>query len=97
MLHDYRRGEIASWLREKLSALLDFQAENGGFADEREGIRRQDGWVGGYEEKQGQSNTFSTWFRWIAIAMIADLLWPGWRRWNFRRMIGIGYRMEPVS
>jgi hypothetical protein len=26
--------------------------------------------------------------------MIADTLWPGWRRWNFRRMVGIGYRME---
>ena len=46
----------------------------------------------GYEEPQGLSNTFATWFRWIAIAMIADHLWPGWRDWNFLRMIGIGYR-----
>ncbi len=33
----------------------------------------------GYEEPQGLSNTFATWFRWIAIAMIADVLWPGRR------------------
>ena len=93
-LIDHRRAETEAWLRAKLNALLDFQNPDGGFADERAGIRRQDGWVRGYEEPQGLSNTFSTWFRWIAIAMIADLLWPGWRRWNFRRMIGIGYRLE---
>jgi hypothetical protein len=94
MLIDHRRAETVGWLRAKLTALLDFQNADGGFADERAGIRRQDGWVRGYEEPQGISNTFATWFRWIAIAMIADLLEPGWRRWNFRRMIGIGYRME---
>jgi hypothetical protein len=48
--------------------------------------------VRGYEEPQGLSNTFATWFRWIAIAMIADALQPDRRTWNFRRMIGIGYR-----
>ena len=94
MLIDHRRIETDAWLRAKLVALLDFQNEDGGFADERDGLRGQDGWVRGYEEPQGLSNTFATWFRWIAIAMIADLLWPGWRRWNFRRMIGIGYRLE---
>ena len=94
MLIDHRHAEIVAWLRAKLAALLAFQNADGGFADERTGIRRQDGWVHGYEEPQGLSNTFSTWFRWIAIAMIADLLWPGWRRWNFRRMVGIGYRLE---
>jgi len=94
MLIDHRRTETTRWLQAKLAALLDFQNEDGGFADERAGIRRQDGWVRGYEEPQGVSNTFSTWFRWIAIAMIADLLGPRWRRWNFRRMVGIGYRLE---
>ena len=89
---DDRREEIRDWLRRKLHSLLAFQAADGGFADESEGLRRQDGWVRGYAEPQGLSNTFSTWFRWIAIAMIADLLWPGWRSWRFRRMIGIGYR-----
>jgi hypothetical protein len=49
--------------------------------------------VRGYEEPQGLSNTFATWFRWIAIAMIADLLWPGRWPWRFRGMVGIGYRM----
>jgi hypothetical protein len=57
--------------------------------------RRQDGWVKGYEEPQGLSNTFSTWFRWIAIAMICNCLWPRWQPfaggWKFRQMTGIGY------
>ena len=93
MLIDYRRSDIRSWLRAKLDALLDFQSPDGGFSAELHGIRRQDGWVGGYEEPQGLSNTFSTWFRWIAIAMIVDCLWPGQHPWRFRRMVGIGYRM----
>lgn len=92
-LMDHRRSEIESWLTEMLQALLVFQNPDGGFADVREGIRRQDGWVKGYEEQQGLSNTFATWFRWIAIAMIADVLWPRRWNWRFRRMIGIGYRM----
>ena len=87
-----RRDDIRAWLRGKLEALLDFQNPDGGFADERTGVRRQDGWVRGYEEPQGLSNTFATWFRWIAIAMAVDLLWPGAWNWRFRRMIGIGYR-----
>ncbi len=94
MLIDHQRTETSAWLRAKLTALLDFQNADGGFADERAGILRQDGWVRGYAEPQGLSNTFATWFRWIAIALIADLLWPGWRVWNFRRMVGIGYRLE---
>ena len=97
MLIDHRRGETITWLRAKLLALLDFQNADGGFADERAGIRHQDGWVRGYAEPQGLPNTFATWFRWIAIAMIADLLWPGWRRWHFRRMVGIGYRLERAA
>jgi hypothetical protein len=96
-LIDHRRDEISTWLREKLSALLAFQNADGGFSDEVFGVRRQDGWVRGYEEPQGISNTFSTLFRWIAIAMIADLLFPGLREWQFRRMIGIGYRKERRS
>lgn len=90
----YRHGEIESWLRQLLQVLLDFQGNDGGFADETSGTRRQDGWVSGYQEPQGLSNTFATWFRWIAIAMISDFLWPDWRIWHFRKMIGIGYRME---
>jgi hypothetical protein len=96
-LIDHRRAETEDWLRRMLDALLGFQAADGGFADELQGVRRQDGWVRGYQEPQGISNTFATWFRWIAIAMIADLLWPGWRRWNFRRMVGVGYRMERAA
>ncbi len=92
---DHRRGDIDEWLFAMLHALLAFQNPDGGFADVREGVRRQDGWVRGYEEPQGLSNTFATWFRWIAIAMIADLFWPGRRRWGFRRSVGIGYRKAP--
>jgi hypothetical protein len=91
----HRRPDIERWLAAKLVSLLDFQNRDGGFPDVRNGIRRQDGWVKGYEEPQGISNTFSTWFRWIALAMIADTLWPGRWRWRFRSMIGIGYRREP--
>lgn len=93
-LIDHRRPEIECWCLSMLEALLDFQNPDGGFADIREGVRRQDGWVRGYEEPHGLSNTFATWFRWIAIAMIADLLWPGRWPWRFRRMVGIGYRRE---
>ena len=96
---DHRRAEIHQWLRTLLPELLAFQNADGGFADVRDGPgvppRRQDGWVKGYEEPQGLSNTFATWFRWIAIAMIAECLWPLWsptsRRWGFREMVGIGY------
>jgi hypothetical protein len=92
-LIDHRRADIVAWLRALLPELLAFQNTDGGFADLREGVRRQDAWVRGYEEPQGLSNTFATWFRWIAIAMIADLLWPGHWPWRFRRMVGIGYRV----
>jgi hypothetical protein len=96
---DHRRADIRDWLRKLLPELLAFQNPDGGFADVRDGPgvapRRQDGWVKGYEEAQGLSNTFATWFRWIAIAMIAECLWPAWSPtgtgWTFRRMVGIGY------
>jgi hypothetical protein len=81
-----------AWLAAILTAILDEQNDDGGFADVRAGTRRQDGWVRGYEEPQGLSNTFATWFRWIAIAMASDVLFPGRWQWNFRRSIGIGYR-----
>lgn len=100
----YRRQEIEDWLRQMLLALLSIQNEDGGFPDELwhpgQGVRRQDGWVQGYTEPQGISNTFSTWFRWIALAMAARCLWPNWQvvegGWRFRRMVGIGYAM-PIS
>ncbi len=91
----HRTADIEAWLAAKLDSLLAFQNVDGGYCDVREGVRRQDGWVKGYEEPQGHSNTFATWFRWIAIAMISDVLWPGRWRWNFRRMVGIGYRKDP--
>ena len=101
---DYRRDEIEAWLRALLVNLLALQADDGGYPDEPaqagQGQRRQDGWVGGYAEPQGLSNTFSTWFRWIAIAMTARCLWPDWQAfeggWRFRRMVGIGYAMAPT-
>jgi hypothetical protein len=94
MLTGHRREDCLAWLRTLLPRLLAIQNPDGGFPDVREGVRRQDGWVNGYAEPQGLSNTFATWFRWIAIAMICDVLWPGWRPWRFRRMAGIGYRLE---
>jgi hypothetical protein len=83
------------WLIQIVEAILDDQNPDGGFADVRTGTRRQDGWVGGYAEPQGLSNTFATWFRWIAIAMVAEILIPDLRNWRFRRSIGIGYRAPP--
>ena len=94
MLTGHRREDCLAWLRTLLPRLLAIQNPDGGFPDVREGVRRQDGWVNGYAEPQGLSNTFATWFRWIAIAMICDVLWPGWRPWRFRHMAGIGYRLE---
>ena len=82
----------APWLRRKLEALLVMQNADGGFADTLTDPWRQDGWVNGYVVQPGVSTTFATWFRWIAIAMIDEFFWPGRRTWNFRRMIGIGYR-----
>jgi hypothetical protein len=93
-LTGHRHADIEAWLAQLLEQLLDFQSVDGGFCDVRHGVRRQDGWVRGYEEPQGLSNTFATWFRWIAIAMIADTIWPGRWPWRFRRMVGIGYRLE---
>jgi hypothetical protein len=89
---DHRRADTEVWVARLLDALLDFQETDGGFCDVRDGVRRQDGWVRGYAEPQGISNTFATWFRWIAIAMAADLLLPGRWPWRFRKMVGIGYR-----
>jgi hypothetical protein len=94
LLRSHRHRETEAWLRALLPRLLDFQNEDGGFPDETTGTRRQDGWINGYTEPQGISNTFATWFRWIAIAFIAETLWPAWRRWGFRRTPGIGYRLE---
>ena len=103
---DHRRADTERWLRALLAQLLDFQQADGGFADEpaRAGAspRRQDGWVGGYTEPQGLSNTFATWFRWVAIAMAARCLWPQWQAfaggWQFRRMVGIGYaNLQPLE
>jgi len=93
-LTGHRAAEARSWLAALLPKLLDWQEVDGGFCDVREGVRRQDGWAGGYAEPQGLSNTFATFFRWIAIAMIADQFWPGRWPWRFRGMVGIGYRMS---
>jgi hypothetical protein len=90
----YRRADIEAWLAGKLAALLAFQNSDGGFADVTDGVRRLDGWVEGYSEPQGLSNSFATFFRLIAIAMIAATLAPDLRRWGFRRMLGIGYFPE---
>jgi hypothetical protein len=88
---DYRQNEIIDWLAEIGAALLRFQNSDGGFADQAEGMRRFDGWVRGYEEPQGISCGFGTFFRWIALAMITRVLDPDDHSWTFRKMIGLGY------
>jgi len=86
---DYRANEIKEWLDKKLDSLLDYQNADGGFADQRDGVRTFDGWTK-YREPQGISNAFATWFRLIAIGMIAVTLYDD-RNWQFRNTIGIGY------
>lgn len=87
-----RRPEIEAVLERKLVQLLDSQNPDGGFCDERSGILRFDGWVGGYWEPQGISNCFATWFRCIAVGVIACTLFPETSsRWRFRNTVGIGY------
>ncbi len=88
----YRISDIRTVLERKLDALLSFQNADGGFPDELVGVRRFDGWVRGYEEPQGMSNCFATWFRTAAIGMIACVLYPDTAAdWTFRNTIGIGY------
>ena len=90
---DEARGAAAArWLARMLDALLDYQNTDGGFPDRRGGRLRFEGWSGGYEEKQGLSNASATFLRWTAIAMIVSCLWPDWRVWGFRRMIGAGFQ-----
>lgn len=89
---DHRRKEIESFVERKVEALISVQNEEGGFYDEPYGIRRFDGWVGGYWEPQGLSNCFATWFRSITIAVGLVLLEPGCAsRFCFRRTVGIGF------
>ncbi len=90
-LTDHRKDEVVEWLTEIGHALLAFQNGDGGFADTMEGTRRFDGWTTGYSEPQGISNGFATFFRWIALAMIARVLNPEDHDWGFRHMVGLGY------
>ena len=93
---NYRRGEVEAFLDRKLRALLDFQNDDGGFADELSGTRRFDGWPGGYSEPQGISNCFATWFRIATIGMIEWVLFPESRgHWSFRNTLGMGYFAPP--
>jgi hypothetical protein len=93
-LSEHRRAAIDQWLAKMLDTLLDYQNQDGGFPDARTGVWRQDGWLKGYEEKQGASNITAAFQRWQAIALIADRLWPGWKVWGFRRTAGPGFRAE---
>ena len=93
-LDDRHRGhEIDAWLARGWRRCSISRGRDGGFADESAGIPPQDGSVRGYAEPQGLSNTFATWFRWIAIAMIAERLWPGGGT-AVPADVGIGYRMS---
>lgn len=93
IVYGYRAGEIKEHLSAFAQKLICFQNEDGGFADEKtNGVRRMDGWAGGYFEPQGLSNCFATWFRCAALAMISCVLEPEKAdRYRFRNTIGIGY------
>jgi hypothetical protein len=87
-----RRAEMEGIIERKLSQLLDAQNDDGGFFDERSGILRFDGWVGGYWEPQGISNCFATWFRMLTVGIGSCVLFPGSAgSWRFRNTVGIGY------
>lgn len=87
----YREDDIKAYLKRKLDALLDYQNEDGGFADVMVGTMMFDGWQV-YKEPQGISNCFGTWFRCAAIGMICCVLYPETRnQWHFRDTIGMGY------
>jgi len=88
--YGYRTDEINAWLTKKLDSLLQFQNADGGFADQADGLRTFDGWTK-YKEPQGISNAFATWFRLIAIGMIAVSVYADRDNWQFRNTIGIGY------
>ncbi|MDC7233510.1 MAG: SCP2 sterol-binding domain-containing protein [Spirochaetales bacterium] len=89
--YGYRQEEIRDYLETKLTTLLDYQNEDGGFSDTDKGIRTFDGWSV-YEEPQGISNCFATWFRCAAIGMIDSTLNPeNAQKWHFRKGIGMGY------
>lgn len=90
-LGSYREEDIIRWLSAMLNGLLEFQNPDGGFADDVRGVRHFDGWVHGYSEPHGVSNTYAAWLRWLSIAIISDILWPQWETWQFRSMLGSGY------
>ncbi len=89
--YGYRVEDIHKYLRRKLIALLDYQNEDGGFSDVSTGTRFFDGWSV-YQEPQGISNCFATWFRCAAIGMISCTLFKEtMNNWHFRNTIGMGY------
>lgn len=90
--YGYRTEEIKKWVIEKADNILNFQNTDGGFADAAVGTgnRQFDGWKK-YNEPQGLSNCFATWFRLIAIGMADIMINGNSSDWHFRRSIGIGY------
>jgi putative sterol carrier protein len=89
--YGYRTADIAQYLAKKLADLLAVQQADGGFYDTTQGVRLFDGWKA-YEEPQGLSNCFATWFRMASIGICACILYPEQRGdWHFRKGIGIGY------
>lgn len=89
---NHRRKDIQGLIARKVEAILAAQNPDGGFYDETEGIRRFDGWVGGYWEPQGLSNCFATWFRSLTVAIGLSVIDPQTiENWTFRDRIGIGY------
>jgi len=89
---NHRRNDIRGLIARKVKVILSAQNPDGGFYDEAEGIRRFDGWVGGYWEPQGLSNCFATWFRSLTVAIGLSVIDPQTiENWTFRDRIGIGY------
>jgi len=89
--YGYRTEEIRVYLSKKLDNLLNIQQKDGGFYDVTSGFRLFDGWSV-YQEPQGLSNCFASWFRMITIGFCAEVLYPSAFPWQFRQGIGIGYR-----
>ncbi len=89
---NHRRGEIRAVLESKIHQILTLQNDDGGFPDTLTGIRRFDGWAGGYWEPQGLSNAFATWFRLITLAIASSVVFPETAdQWHYRKTMGIGY------
>jgi len=84
----HRRGEVDSVLERYLIELLQVQNRDGGFCDNFVTPHT----LYGHTTPVRASVTWTTWFRLVAIGMIASTLIAGeGGRWTFRKTLGMGY------